>query len=177
MDSLARKATQVEFFIILAIFYNHLSLYRLRVSEWFQWDGKFVQFLEIVCRWRKRFKFKRHSFCNLRWSVTPWILQIGAYERKQHGPRIGSGTDLKCWKFRLVLATITGPAIRSYPKNMAADVQHALKKCEPLGSGKQLILHGNPSAIAEDFFTAHVSSSTSFLTKYAAWVLWDCPGH
>ena len=37
-------------FIILAIFYNHLSLYRSRVSEWFR---KFVQFLEIVYRKRK----------------------------------------------------------------------------------------------------------------------------
>ena len=34
---------------------------------------------------------------------------------------------------------------------MTADVQHAINKCESLGSGKQLILHGNPSAIAKDF--------------------------
>ena len=101
MDSLARKATQVEFFIILAIFYNHLSLYRLRVREWFQQNGKFVQFLEIVYRRRKWFQFKRHSIGNLRWSVTSWILQIRAYERKQHWPRIGSRTDLKYLTFRL----------------------------------------------------------------------------
>ena len=42
MGSLARKASQVVFFIILAIFCNHLSLYRSRVSEWLQWNGKFV---------------------------------------------------------------------------------------------------------------------------------------
>ena len=38
MDSSARKATQVFFFYseFLAIFYKHLSLYRLRVSESFQ---------------------------------------------------------------------------------------------------------------------------------------------
>ena len=53
MDSPARKATQVDFFIILAISYNHLSLYRLRVSEWFQRNRKFVQFLEIVYRRQK----------------------------------------------------------------------------------------------------------------------------
>ena len=49
------------------------------------------------------------------------------------------------------LATMTGPAVRSFPKNMTADVQYALNKCESLGSGKQLILHGNPQAIAKDF--------------------------
>ena len=39
---------------------------------------------------------------------------------------------------------------------MAADVQYALKKCESLGSGKQLILQGNPSSIARDF-SPHMS--------------------
>ena len=50
IDSPARKATQVDFFIIFEISYNHLSLYRLGVSEWFQRNGKFVQFLEIISR-------------------------------------------------------------------------------------------------------------------------------
>ena len=50
----------------------------------------------------------------------------------------------------LALANITGPALRSYPKNMTANVQHALNKCESFGSGKPWILHKNPSAIAED---------------------------
>ena len=40
---------------------------------------------------------------------------------------------------------------------------YASNKCEALGSGKQLILHGNPSAIARDFLTAYGSPSTSFL--------------
>ena len=47
--------------------------------------------------------------------------------------------------------TMTGPAVRSFPENTTADVQYAIDKCESLGSGKQLILHGNPSAIAKDF--------------------------
>ena len=52
----------------------------------------------------------------------------------------------------LALATLTGPAVRSFPKNMTSDVQYALNKCESLGSGKQLTpLHGNPQAIAKDF--------------------------
>ena len=39
----------------------------------------------------------------------------------------------------LALATITRPALRSYAENMTADVQHALEKCESLGSRKQLV--------------------------------------
>ena len=62
----------------------------------------------------------------------------------------------------LALATVTGPAMGSLPKSMAEDVQHAINKCESLGSGKQLILHGNSSEVAEEFFTAYGSPSPSF---------------
>ena len=34
---------------------------------------------------------------------------------------------------------------------MTEDVQYATNKCESFGSGQQLILHGNQSAIAKDF--------------------------
>ena len=51
----------------------------------------------------------------------------------------------------LALATMTGPAVRSQPKNITADVQHAVNKCESLGSGKQLVFHGNPSVMANSF--------------------------
>ena len=50
-----------------------------------------------------------------------------------------------------------GPAMSSLPKNMTADVQYAIDKYESLGSGKQWILHKNPSAIAE-VFSPHVAS-------------------
>ena len=56
----------------------------------------------------------------------------------------------------LALATMTGPGVRSFPENMNANIQHAMNKCEFLGSGKQWILHGNPPAIARDF-PAHVA--------------------
>ena len=56
----------------------------------------------------------------------------------------------------LAVATMTGPAVRSFPENMNADIQHAMNKFEFLGSGKQLILHGNPKAIARDF-SAHMA--------------------
>ena len=51
----------------------------------------------------------------------------------------------------LALATMTGPAVRSLPRNLTADIQYAIDKCESLGSEKQLILQGNLSAIAKDF--------------------------
>ena len=46
------------------------------------------------------------------------------------------------------LATKTCPALSSLPRNLTADVQYAADKCESLGLGQQLILHGNPSAVA-----------------------------
>ena len=46
---------------------------------------------------------------------------------------------------------MTGPAVRSLPKKLTADVQYAVGKCESLGSGQQLILHGNSSALAGSF--------------------------
>ena len=51
----------------------------------------------------------------------------------------------------LAFATMAGPVMSSLPKNLTADVQHAIDKCESFGPGQQLILHGNPSAIAATF--------------------------
>ena len=66
----------------------------------------------------------------------------------------------------LALATMTGPAMSSSPKNMTADFQYAINKCESLDSGKQLILHGNPSAIPQDFFSSKSSPSTTFFCRW-----------
>ena len=77
----------------------------------------------------------------------------------------------------LAFATKTGPAMSSLPKHTKADVQYAINKCESLGSGKQLIRHGNPSAIATGFFTAYGSLSTSFFAEYALPMLYDSLGH
>ena len=51
----------------------------------------------------------------------------------------------------LALATTAGPVMSSSPKILTADVQHAIDKCESLGSGQQLILHGTPSVLGQDF--------------------------
>ena len=51
---------------------------------------------------------------------------------------------------------MTGPAMSSLPKTMTADVEYAIKKCDSLGSGKQLVRHWHPSKIAQDF-SPHVA--------------------
>ena len=51
----------------------------------------------------------------------------------------------------LTLATRTGRSTSSLPENLTADVHYGKNKSDSLGSGKQLIPHGNPSAIARDF--------------------------
>ena len=63
----------------------------------------------------------------------------------------------------LTLATRTGRSTGSLPENLTANVHYAINKYESVGSGKQLILHGNPSAIARGFLPAYDSPSTSFL--------------
>ena len=65
----------------------------------------------------------------------------------------------------LALATMTGPAVRSFPANMTADVQYATNKCESLGSGKQLILHGKSSALARKLSPHMAVFGRHFLPK------------
>ena len=69
-----------------------------------------------------------------------------------------------------------GPIYMQITENLTADVHYAINKCESLGSGKQLILHGNPSAIARDFFPAYGCPSTSF-SECAHPVLHVTSGH
>ena len=56
----------------------------------------------------------------------------------------------------LALATMAGPVMSSLLKYLTADVQHAIDKCESFGPGQQLILQGNPSAIAA-IFPSHMA--------------------
>ena len=62
----------------------------------------------------------------------------------------------------LALATKTGPGMSSSPKNTTVDVQYAINKCELLSTGKQLILHGIPSAIAAEFSRIWQSFDVTF---------------
>ena len=140
------------FFIILVTYYNRLSLYQLRVSEWFQQNGKFVQFLETV--------YTKAKVTSIRAPQHRQYMLISNFPDLAHLSIREEATLANNWSKdrpeslklqNLALATIPGPASRSYPKNTTEDVKHALDKCESLGSGKQLILQGNPSAIAKDF--------------------------
>ena len=77
----------------------------------------------------------------------------------------------------LALATMTGPALSSLPRNLTADVKYALNICESLSSGKQWILHLNPSAIAK-VFPPHVAVlRRHFFAEHALPMLYDYPGH
>ena len=42
--------------------------------------------------------------------------------------------------------------LSSLTRNVTADVQYNKNKCESLGPGQQVIIHGNPSALAKDFY-------------------------
>ena len=44
-----------------------------------------------------------------------------------------------------------GP-MSNLPKNLTADAHYAIHKFESVGSGKQLMLHRNPSASAREFY-------------------------
>ena len=66
----------------------------------------------------------------------------------------------------LALATMTGTAMSSLPKNKTADIQHAINKCESLGSGKQLVSRESIGD-GKPFFTAYGSPSTSYFIEYA----------
>ena len=51
----------------------------------------------------------------------------------------------------ITLATMTVLLLSSLPRNLTADVQYAIYKCDSLGPGQHLILHGNPSPLVRDF--------------------------
>ena len=76
----------------------------------------------------------------------------------------------------LALAIMTSPAMSNLQKNMIAYVQYAINKCESLGPGKQLILHGNPSALARNVSLFWQSFDVIF-AECALPMLYESPGH
>ena len=67
----------------------------------------------------------------------------------------------------LSLATITGPDLRSYPKNMTNDVQYAINKCESSGLRETIAPSRKSIGNCTGFLAAHGSPSTSFFAEYA----------
>ena len=77
----------------------------------------------------------------------------------------------------LALATMTSPGMSSSPQILTAYVQHAINKCESLGSGIHLILHENPSAIARDFPSYMAVLRRQFLDECTFPLLYVTSGH
>ena len=139
------------FFTILAIIYVHWSCHQPRVSVWFPQIGKSAQFLHI--------KSKSDSISSASASTTC------AHQRLRglcisKSPREQGALATNWIKERpeglklqnLALTTKTGPFCKQFTgKSNCRRPLHTINKCETLGSGKQLVLHGNPSAIARDF--------------------------
>ena len=61
------------------------------------------------------------------------------------------------------------PSDEQFTENITTDVQYAINKCDSLGSGKRLILHGNPSAIARDFHPHMAVLRRHFLPNMQFW--------
>ena len=74
-------------------------------------------------------------------------------------------------------ATMAGQVMGSLPKKYTADAQHVMNTCESLGPGQQLILHGNPSAIAATFSPHMAILSMSFFAEHAFPVLHAASGN
>ena len=120
--------------------------------------------------WRLHIK-RKSDFCS--------SASISATYAKQRLPRPcqSEHTRRRLKLQNLTLVTRTGRSTSSLPENLTADVHYAIGKCEALDFGRQWILHGNPSAIARDFFLACGSPSTSCFAECALPVLCVTTGH
>ena len=151
MDSPAWQETPSGCFKNLAISYVHLRLYQPRVSIQFQQNGKSDQSLEIVYPRQKCVQFEPHS---RQCALMSDFLDFAKLSIQEEAVSATNGIKDRPEGLKpqnLAMATLTGPSLRSQPKNKTADVQYAINKCESLGSGKHLVLHRNPLAIAKDF--------------------------
>ena len=114
-------------------------------------NGKSEQFLETAFPRQGLFQPKRHSITNI--ALINNFLDLAHLSLQEEATLATNWIKDRPEGLKvqnLALATMTGPAMTSLPK-ITADVQHAINKSESLGSGEQVVLHGNPSAIAWDF--------------------------
>ena len=104
------------------------------MNEWFQRNRKFVQFLESISK-AKVVSIQAPQYRQS--ALISDFLELVNLSRREEAALATNWTKDRPEGLKLqnlALATITGPALRSYPKNMTADVQHAPYKCESLGS-------------------------------------------
>ena len=84
-------------------------------------------------------------------AVSSWILPIWHITGSHIGHELDQGPTRRIVTSKPSIGHNDRPNCAQSTKNMIADIQYALNKCESSSSGKQLILHGNPSAIARNF--------------------------
>ena len=136
---------------MLAISFNHLSHYQTHVNKWFQQNGKSEQFLETVF-----FQGKGHFNSSAAVSARcvderpPGPCQFGHMKGSSTGHVLDQGPTKSVKASEPCIGHHDRPNGEQNTKNMTTDVQYAINKCDSLGSGKHLILHGIPSATAKD---------------------------
>ena len=147
MDSFARKATQVDFHnlddLLQPLEVVPISRERVVPTEW--------QVLSVLgdCIWKAKSDFDSSATVSAICADQrrPGSCKIEYKRRSNIGHELDHGPTQRDETSEPSVGHNYRPSITQLSKKMAADVQHALEKCESLGSGKQLILHGNPSAI------------------------------
>ena len=127
-------------FSILVVFCVHWSKYQPRVSEWFLQNGKYAQILEIACQ-----EQISATCANQR---LPGPCPSRSTRGSSHGHELDQGPTRRVEASERPQGL--GRSTGSLPENLTADVHFVIPKTN---SGKQLILHGNPSAVARDFST------------------------
>ena len=146
--------------------YNHPSLSSREHLVRTEWQVRTV-LGDCTYPRQKWHQFERHSIGKTRSLISDFldfsnlsIREEAALARNRIKDR-PEGLKLQ----NLTLANWISPAVRSQLKIITADVLHAINSCESLGSGKQLILHGNSSAIAKEFSPHMAVLRCHFLQK------------
>ena len=138
---------QSGFFIILAISYNHLSSCQPPVSEWFQRKGKSEQFWEIVYPRAKVISIQAPQY--RQYALISGFLDFANLSIREEGS-IGHELDQGPGRVEASEPCL-GHYDRPRCKQSTEKCDCRFNTCESLGSGRQLIFHGNPSAIARAF--------------------------
>ena len=168
MDPPAWRETQVDCSQSRQSFASTGVTTSLEWGEWFPQSGKYAQFLEDCTSRAKviRAQAPQHRQYAL---ISDFLDRANLIIQKEAALATNwikdrpEGLQLQ----NLTLATRTGRSTGSLPENLTADVHHAINKCETLGSGKQVILHGNPTA--PEGSVEHNHGQTRELRKQSPW--------
>ena len=145
MDTPAWQENQVDLSYVWAISYSHLNSYKTQLNM------SYKQMASPNSSWRLHIQGKGYfnssaTVCRQQALISDFLDLAKLSIREQAALAMNwikdrpEGLMLQ----NLALATMTSHAMSSLPENTTADFQHAINKCETLGSGKQLSHHGNP---------------------------------